>query len=419
MGLPTRHHAGHLGALAIALGIGAAIAAATPTASADTGGSDSTRGAVTRSVAKSAQPQPNSLAKPLAASAATPSAAVRTRRQVRVRAPRGVVQPETTAQPGLTITRSGQSPFRLGSGSTGAAELSGIAYADGTTYFGVGDNGDRSIWQIYTSLDTRTGRIRSSQVTGGITAPGMGSDSEGIAAGPDGNTVWISDEVASSITEFSLTTGSKVGSVAVPDIYRPSNVQNNMGLESLSYALGKLWTGNEEALKPDGALSTTSAGSWVRIQEFDGPDLTPGTQYAYRTDPISRMSPFITVERSGLVDLLALPNGDILSLERELGGCLPHFRTRVYLLDFTGASDVTSVPSLSAGGFTAVGKSLLWQGNTGFSNFEGITLGPRLSDGSYTLLLVSDDGSGAMAQRQDSFSLVLSGLADPPSPIAV
>ena len=237
--------------------------------------------------------------------------------------------------------------------------------------------------------------------------------------GPEGHSVWISDEVASSITEFSLATGLKVGSVTVPDIYRPANVQNNMGLESLSYSRGKLWTANEEALKPDGALSTTSAGSWVRIQEFDGPDLTPGTQYAYRTDPISRMSPFITVERSGLVDLLALPDGNVLALERELGGCLPHFRTRVYLLDFTGASDVSSVSSLSSGGFTEVGKSLLWQGNTGFSNFEGITLGPRLSNGSYALLLVSDDGSGAMAQRQDSLSLVLSGLVDPTPPIAV
>lgn len=419
MEFPTRQNAAHLGALAIALGIGAAIAATTPTASADTRSPDSTPGEVTRTAVKPVKPQPNSLAKLPAASATLSPATVRTRQQLRVRAPRGVVQPETTARPGLTITRSGQSPFRLGSGSTGAAELSGITYVGGTTYYGVGDNGDRSIWQIYTSLDTRTGRIRSSQVTGGITAPGMGSDSEGIAAGPDGNTVWISDEVASSITEFSLTTGLKVGSVAVPAVYQPSNVQNNMGLESLSYGLGKLWTGNEEALRPDGALSTTSAGSWVRIQEFDGPDLTPGTQYAYRTDPIWRMSPFVTVERSGLVDLVALPNGDVLALERELGGFLPHFRSRVYLLDFTGASDVTNVQSLSTGSFTPVVKSLLWQGNTGFSNFEGITLGPRLSNGSYTLLLVSDNGGGAMAQRQDSFSLVLSGLVAPLPPIAV
>ena len=398
----TRHHVGYLGALAVTLGIGAALAAEAPAAQADTGAADSTRG-------------PSAAA---AKHATTPQG----RRPSGARAPRRFVTPKPAAQPGLTISRSGQSPFVLSSGSTGAAELSGITYAGGTNYYAVGDDGAKTIWQMYTSLDSATGRIRSTLVTGGISAPGMGTDSEGIALGPDGNNVWISDEVASSINEFNLATGLKVGSVTVPDIYRPSNVQNNMGLESLTYGLNKLWTGNEEALKPDGALSTTSAGSWVRIQEFDGPDFAPATQYAYRTDPIFRMSPFVNVERSGLVDLLALPNGDVLALERELGGFLPHYRTRIYLIDFTGASDVASVPSLSAGGFTAVGKTLLWQGNTGFSNFEGITLGPRLSDSSYSLMLVSDNGSGAMGQRQNSFSLILNGVSEPtpaPSPIEV
>ena len=67
-----------------------------------------------------------------------------------------------TAQPSVSITRSGQSPVRLSSGSTTAAQLSGITAAGGTTYYSVGDNGDRSIWQVYTSLNTTTGRIRSS-----------------------------------------------------------------------------------------------------------------------------------------------------------------------------------------------------------------------------------------------------------------
>ena len=49
-------------------------------------------------------------------------------------------------------------------------------------------------------------------------------------------------------------------------------------------------------------------------------------------------------------------------------------------------------------------------------------MGPPLSDGSYALLLVSDDGIGAMAQRQDSFSLILKGVTAPttaPTPIQV
>ncbi len=397
-----QHRAAYLGALALALGIGAAIAAEAPRASADTSPGDSARSTPTAST------QPAS---------ARPARSARTAARP---VPRGSVAP-VTAEPAVTITRSGQSPLVLRSGSTGATELSGITYAGGTNYYAVGDDGAPTIWQVYTSLDSRSGRVRSTLVTGGISAPELGSDSEGIALGPSGNRVWVSDEVASTINEFSLATGQKTGSIAVPNIYRPANVQNNMGLESLTYGSGRLWTANEEALRSDGALSTTAAGSWVRIQEFDGPDLAARRQYAYRTDPISRLSPFVSVERSGLVDLLALPNGQVLALERELGGYLPRFRTRIYLVDFTGASDVAELSSLASGsGFTPVGKTLLWQGDTGFSNFEGITLGPRLTDGSYALLLVSDDGIGAMAQRQDSFSLILSGVTAPaPTPIQV
>ena len=123
------------------------------------------------------------------------------------------------------------------------------------------------------------------------------------------------------------------------------------------------------------------------------------------------------------MDLLALPDGHVLSLEREVGGFLPHFRSRIYLLDFTGATDVSAFPTLSAGGYTPVTKTLLWEGLFGFSNFEGITLGPRLRDGSYGVLLISDNGSGQLGQRQTVLPLVLRGLpnvyAPSPGSIAV
>lgn len=313
----------------------------------------------------------------------------------------------STAAPTLSVRPIALSPFALSSGSTAAAELSGITYAGGTTYYAVGDNGASSIWQLYTSLATPPGGIRSGFVASGISAPALGRDPEGIALTPSGAGVWISDEIASTITEFSLSDGSQTGSVAVPAIYRPANVQGNFGLESLSYGAGRLWTGNEEALRSDGSLSTTTAGSWVRIQKFTGPDVTPSTQYAYRTDPIAELSPFTDAERSGLVDLAALPDGQVLSLERELGGFLPVFRSRLYLLDFSDATDVSSVPSLIGGGFTAVSKTLLWQGYFAFANYEGVALGPQQPDGSYSLLLVSDDGSGTLGQRQTLLTLNL------------
>lgn len=317
----------------------------------------------------------------------------------------------SAAGPAVTISRSGQSPFTMSSGKTGAAELSGITYAGDTTYYAVGDSGPKSIWQLYTSLNTSTGRIRSSLVTGAIAAPELGSDSEGIALRPGRGSVFISDEITSSISEFSLSSGAKVGSVDVPAIYRPANVQNNMGLESLTYRDGELWTANEEALRPDGALSTTTAGSWVRLQQFTGENLSPAGQFGYLTDPISELSPFVEVERSGLVDLLVLPGGELLALERELGGFLPRFRSRIYLVGLSGATDVNALPSLADGGFTPVSKILLWQGMSGFNNFEGLTLGPALSDGSYGLVLVSDDGNGQLGQRQTTMTLILAGVA--------
>jgi len=154
----------------------------------------------------------------------------------------------------------------------------------------------------------------------------------------------------------------------------------------------------------------------VRLQEFTGPELTAGRQFGYLTDPISRMSPFVSVERSGLVDLVALPNGELLALERELGGWIPRFRSRIYLVGFGGATDVSALPSLADGGFTPVAKTLLWEGFFGFSNFEGIALGPVIGAGTYSLLLVSDDGAGELAQRQGVLSLILRGVGDPAAP---
>lgn len=321
--------------------------------------------------------------------------------------------PTAAAQPRLSLNPTWQGVYRLRSESTGAAELSGIAYAGGSTYYAVGDNGSAAIWQLAATISTTFGWVTSGLVTGGLNTPGMGRDSEGIALRPGANNVWVTDEIDSTITEFSLSDGAKVGSVAVPEIYRPANVQNNLGLESLTYGAAKLWTANEEALKPDGSISTTRTGSWVRVQQFAGEDLAPTVQYAYRTDRISGMSPFISVERSGLVDLLALPDGRVLALEREVGGFLPLFRSRIYQIDFSAASDVSDVASLADGGFTAVGKRLLWQGFFLSDNFEGMTLGPRLNNGAYSVVLISDNGSGGSGQRQDLYSLVLRGVGDP------
>ncbi|MFZ4717318.1 MAG: esterase-like activity of phytase family protein [Chthoniobacterales bacterium] len=84
----------------------------------------------------------------------------------------------------------------------------------------------------------------------------------------------------------------------------------------------------------------------------------------------------------------------------------------MYELDFTGSTDVTNFSSLNAGGFTAVSKTLLWQGDFALTNFEGMTLGPELDNGAYSLLLISDNGSD-VRMGQDLYSLTLQGVPEP------
>lgn len=295
------------------------------------------------------------------------------------------------AQP-LTVSDPGQGVMSLSSGTTAAAELSGITWLGGTNYLAVGDDGAQAIWTLSVSLDSSTGRIVSRSVTGSIAAA-LGSDSEGIAYRASTGSVFVSDEVASSITQFNAATGATLGGVGMPAIYTASNVQSNMGLEALAFGAGGLWTANEEALVPDGSLSTTSQGSWVRIQRFD-PALSAAGQWAYRTDSISALSPFTTAERSGVVDILPWTASTLLVLEREFGGFIPDFRSRLYGVELASGSDVASVPALTGGGFEPLAKTLLWEGNFASSNFEGMTFGPTLTNGATSLLLISDNGGG-------------------------
>lgn len=312
-----------------------------------------------------------------------------------------------------TITSTGQGVVNLPAGDTGAAELSGITHAGGDIYYAVGDDGAKTLWRLDIAVDRGTGQISAAAVSGGVAAPGLGGDSEGIAVTPGGTSVWVADEVASTITEFSLATGAVVGGITVPPIFAPANVQANRGLESLSFGAGAVWTANEEALLPDGPLATTAAGSWVRLQRFAGDAFTAAGQWAYLTDPLSATSPFTTATRNGLVDLVALPDGGLLALERDFGGVLPTFRSRIYAVDLAGASDVSDLASLGGGGFTAVGKTLLWEASFASSNFEGLTLGPALDDGGRSLILVSDDGAGTGGQRQHVLALRLHVVPEP------
>jgi hypothetical protein len=314
--------------------------------------------------------------------------------------------------------------FPLSSRETAAAELSGFSFVNSSLFYAVGDDGAPAIWTLCIHVNSSSGEVIEAFVQGTMSVPLLGSDSEGVAYRSSTNSVFVSDEVASSIVEVDIGSGLVKGSISLPSVFRASNIQQNMGLEALSYIdssdalFGEVWICNEEALLTDGPLSSAESGSWIRIQRFNSSLLTPtlelirpSGQWAYKTDSIGSLSPLISVERSGVVDLIRSPYdpSQLMVLERECGGIVPSFRSRLYLVDISNSDDVSQLASLVDGCdhvpcFVPLAKTLLWEKSFPLSNFEGMTLGPLLESGSYSLLLLSDNGGGI---RQDIYPLIV------------
>jgi hypothetical protein len=199
--------------------------------------------------------------------------------------------------------------------------------------------------------------------------------------------VWVSDEHGPAIREHRIADGAPVAEIALPAIF--SRARLNLSLESLALQEdGALWTANEEALRPDGHPASESAGTLVRLQRF-APDGEASGQWAYRTDPFPG-KPLVGLESSGVVELVALPEGGLLALERAFSN--RGFRSRIYEVRLEQATETSALPSLTAADLRPVGKRLLWERSGLPLNFEGAALGPGLADGWRSLLLVSDDG---------------------------
>jgi hypothetical protein len=299
------------------------------------------------------------------------------------------------------IVDSGQGPITLSSGDTGATEFSGLAWAGGCRFYAVSDN-DGRLFPVNIRVDRATGSILERSVGEGLQLdPAV--DLEGIVYRGPGS-VLVSDETGSAIREYSLSDGSMIQRLPVPPIF--DQARRNKSLESLTAAAGMkaLWTANEEALKTDGPLSSFTEGTLVRIQKFDA-HFEPVGQWAYRTDPIPGDIGRKGRDRevSGVSELVALPGGGLLALERALGGAT-FLRIRLYLLDFASATDVSAIPKLDGAYVRPVGKRLLWERN-GPHNFEAAALGERLDNGDRSLLLLADDSNGVLPQTLEALRL--------------
>lgn len=286
----------------------------------------------------------------------------------------------TVNLPATTTDQNG-APFTI----TG---LSGISWRGGDEFVAVMDNSNKLV-RLSVQFSANAA-VSQASVVGGISLA-ESHDMEGVAVSSAANAAYIAEEDSPAVRVFSLIDGLAGAPLSTPAVFL--NRRSNLGFESLVRSAdgSTIWTANEAALTVDGPTATSGAGTTVRLLRFDqaGGAYQPSAQFAYNAEPLHGAA--ISGSVSGVSDLVILPDGRLIVLERSLAFSINGiFLTRIYLVDSAGANDVSALPGLIGQSFTPVAKTLLYSGS--HTNLEGLCLGPQLATGSYALLGIVDDG---------------------------
>ncbi|MGY6528622.1 MAG: esterase-like activity of phytase family protein [Cyanobacterium sp.] len=255
-------------------------------------------------------------------------------------------------------------------------------------------------------------------------------DPEAIALSPR-NSVFISSEgishlgVAPFINEYDLD-GNLLSEVPIPKRYiydeeESTGIQDNLGFESLTIKANgtmaqdpfRLFTGTELALTQDfdedipETLLRSRLMHYV-VNPFGQPVLISENLYPVEKPDFGTMF-------NGLNELYALPEeGYLLSLERTLG--LRGFGAKIFQIVMANATDIYAEKSLAGNidNINVIKKKLvlnLKDLKINLDNLEGLTFGPRLADGSQSLILVSDNNFTPATQKTQFILFKLNGAS--------
>jgi hypothetical protein len=251
------------------------------------------------------------------------------------------------------------------------------------------------------------------------TSPAPHLDPEAIVILPTGELLIASEgrergeRVPPAIAQYTRA-GAFVQLLPIRDRYLPDEtgkhgVRENAGFESLTLSPSgrRLFTVTETALLQDGDPVDFDSGTTSRLLEFTarGTSFIPAREFAYPLQALDA-APFTSdATASGVVELLALSENEMLALERTFieaaaGKGRGISIIRIFHVSLAGADDISGVDSLRGRTPKPVRKKLLLDMSslkdipanlTTLDNFEGLAFGPTLDDGSRSLLLVSDD----------------------------
>ncbi len=184
--------------------------------------------------------------------------------------------------------------------------------------------------------------------------------------------------------------------------YYQSGLQNNKSFESLSLTPDKqfLFTGNEAALQQDqrftksffrGSKKTVDRVRLVKYQSVGGKFVEQG-QYFYELED---------EPDNGLVEVLALNEHILLTLERSWDNSARRLTSRIFLVNLANAENMLGMSDDKIENAKNTEKKLILdlddiknQMSPGFrrlDNLEGMALGPVLPNGKQSLVLTADN----------------------------
>ncbi len=300
-------------------------------------------------------------------------------------------------------------------------------------------------------------------LNGSVADLGRSLDPEGLARLPNGNFL-VSDEYGPSVLEFRAD-GQFIRAFEVPSNLVPhdgkggvdyvggagtivTGRQDNRGFEGLTvskdgktaYAILQDPLVNE-GRAPDGAANGVYSRN-TRIVEFDVATGKQTKQYVYQLAAVDELNAGLTknlfdAEKQGrsigVSSLQAVGDNKLLVLERDnrgFGVDDPNGKKqvadkRVYEVDLTNATDVKDLSlagtnelpagvtpvAKSATPFLDIAAALQAAGYPVPEKIEGFSFGPRLADGSYALIVVTDnDYSVTQSGSGEQFDVCTGGL---------
>lgn len=308
-----------------------------------------------------------------------------------------------TAAQGVVLNKQRHFPKTVAAGN-----YSGITWLGGERYAVANDKSPTAGFHLMTiRTDSLTGDILDIRADSFMTSRQPNRDEEGICYVPLSNTLFLSSESDGQILEYTIDGQLTGRRLSIPEEFRQA--RSNRGFEALTYnaATHRFWTIPENTLKGDGEAPDIhhKIPNMLRLQSF-GDDLQPCEQYWYLTDS-STVKSTKGASTLGVSGLAALDDGRIVVLEREVHktsrniGSFVHVKLYVVNPSQQQASDLLR-------------KQLLTEFRTkinltrrSFANYEGICVGPTLSDGRQLLLLVADSQNQYKGWLKDWFRTVV------------